>query len=69
MKFVLIMMICSQTLQICTPPKEISGYDNWFECSSAGYLKAYEFNQISGMNRVNDEKIIVNFQCKELQSS
>jgi len=65
MKFVLIMMVCSQTLQICTPPQEIDYYKNWYECSSDGYLKAYELNQIIGKDRVEKERTIINFQCKK----
>jgi len=68
MKFVLIMMLCSQTLQTCTPPKEVNFYPNWFECSSDGYLKAYELNQIIGKERVEKEQTIINFQCKKINN-
>ena len=64
MKFVLIMMVCSQTLKICTPTQEVDLYDTWFNCSSDGYLKAYELNQIIGKERVEKEQTIINFQCK-----
>ena len=68
MKFVLIMMVCSQTLQTCTPPKEVNFYPNWFECSSDGYLKAFELNQIIGKERVEKEQTIINFQCKKINN-
>jgi len=69
MKFILIMTICSSTLQICTPEKPMDAYKNWFECSSAGYLKAYELNKIIGIETINNEKTIINFKCQEIKSS
>jgi len=68
MKFVLIMMVCSQTLQICTQPQEVNYHDTWFKCSSDGYLKAYELNQIIGKERVEKEQTIINFQCKKINN-
>ena len=62
------MMLCSQTLQTCTPPKEVNFYPNWFECSSDGYLKAFELNQIIGKERVEKEQTIINFQCKKINN-
>ena len=62
------MMVCSQTLQTCTPPKEVNFYPNWFECSSDGYLKAFELNQIIGKERVEKEQTIINFQCKKINN-
>jgi len=44
-------------------------YKNWFECSSAGYQKAYELNKIIGIETINNEKTIINFMCKEIKSS
>jgi hypothetical protein len=52
MKFLLIMVMCSSVLEVCTPEIKMDYYDNWFDCSSAGYLAAFEFNQNLGRNRV-----------------
>mgnify|MGYP001185417051 CR=1 FL=1 len=68
MKFVLIMMVCSQTLQICTKPQEVDFYNNYFNCSSSGYLKAYELNQVIGEDRVKKELTIINFECKKINN-
>jgi hypothetical protein len=64
MKFLLVIMICSSTAQVCTPPKETNVYSTWFECASNGYMEAYRLNQIMGKNVVNKEKTIINFQCR-----
>lgn len=47
----------------------MNAYKNWFECSSAGYQKAYELNKIIGIKTINNEKTIINFMCKEIKSS
>ena len=64
MKFILVIMICSSTMQVCTPPKETNVYSTWFECASNGYMEAYKLNKIIGNDVVNKQKTIINFQCR-----
>ena len=64
MKFLLVMVMCSSVLEVCTPQIQMDYYDNWFDCSSAGYLAAFEFNQNLGRNKVEIEKVLVNFKCE-----
>jgi len=68
MKYLLIMVMCSSSFQVCSPPVQLEYYNTWFDCSSSGYLKANEFNQKLGQQRVEQEKIIINFQCKMVGS-
>lgn len=64
MKYLLIMVMCSSAFQVCSPPVQLEYYNTWFDCSSSGYLKSHEFNQKLGQQRVEQEKIIINFECK-----
>ena len=66
MKFMLVVTICSAVMQICTQPTVIDYHDDWYHCSTAGYEKAKELNQIIGKQSVNYEQTIINFQCKEV---
>ena len=68
MKFLLVIMICSSNMQVCTPPKETNVYPTWFECASNGYMEAYRLNQIMGSDIVNNEKSYINFKCKAVDS-
>jgi len=64
MKFLLVVVMCSSVMQVCTPEMRLDYYDSWFDCSSAGYLAAFDFNQNLGKSRVDAEKVLVNFKCE-----
>jgi len=68
MKFLLVITICSSSLGICINPQSMGQFDSWYECSNQGYSLAYDFNKSMGKDRVNEEKTIVNFSCKEFDS-
>jgi hypothetical protein len=68
MKFILVITICSSSLGICTNPQPMGQFDSWYKCSNQGYSIAKDFNLSMGKDRVNKEKTIVNFSCKEFDS-
>tara|TARA_R100001198_G_C5106545_1_gene136150 strand:- start:133 stop:342 length:210 start_codon:yes stop_codon:yes gene_type:complete len=68
MKFILVIIICSSSLGICTNPQTMGQFDNWYECSNQGYSIAKDFNLSMGKDRVNKEKTIINFSCQEFDT-
>ena len=65
MKFTLIMTICSQIYATCLPPLEQDYlYESHLECATIGYLGSFDtFNKL-GSDRVNNDRIVVNFKCR-----
>ena len=70
MKFMLVLQICSSIYQQCSEPMPNNiPYDSYYDCSTAGYLKALTINQSLGLEEVNKGKIMVNFKCEESATS
>ena len=62
MKFTLIMTICSQIYATCLPPLEQDYlYETHFDCATIGYLRSFDTLNKLGSERVNNERIVVNF--------
>ena len=65
MKFTLIITICSQMYATCLPPLEQDYlYDSHFDCATVGYLRSFDALNKLGADRVNNERIVVNFKCR-----
>ena len=75
MKFVLILYMCSMITGQC-PSSSISGYqfDNYYSCVDAGYAVAQQtFRNLPAiedysLDHINKNKIVIKFECKEVNS-
>jgi hypothetical protein len=68
MKFLLVLQICSFISQQCTQPVEIGRYKDHFDCATAGFINAMGAIREIGVEEVNQNKLLVNFYCKEQES-
>ena len=73
MKYILILYMCSMNTGQC-PNSTISGYQfsSHYDCVNAGYALAQStFRNLKeieewDVNHINENKIVVKFECKEL---
>ena len=64
MKFILVMTLCSATFQTCLPPNSSQTvYDSYYDCATAGYINSLGVLQQLDIENVNDNKIVINFEC------
>lgn len=76
MKYLLILYMCSMNTGQC-PNSTISGYqfNSHYDCINAGYAIAQKtYRNLKELeewdtNYINDNKIVVKFECKELSSN
>ncbi len=69
MKFFLIIQICSATLNQCQIPYSPNMvFDQYYDCARTGYDIAKGTTNRLGDKFVNDNKIVINFSCKEFES-
>jgi len=74
MKYLLILYMCSMTTGEC-PNSTVSGYQftSHFDCVNAGYAIAQKtYKNLSELeewdiDHINENKIVVRFECKELK--
>lgn len=70
MKFLLVLHLCSVVTATCPNmmhPKKI--YNSWDECAIAGYeLSLATFTKLN-KNEVNQHKLAIKFECKEMAST
>ena len=70
MKFMLILKVCSAVHMNCLPPIHDSFvFNSWSECASAGYLRSIQTNNSIDSGMVNRNKIVINFECVEVEES
>ena len=70
MKYVLVLKICSLLHLNCLP--EIHDnfiFNSWSECASAGYLRSIKIINSIDSSIVNENKMVVNFQCVQTEES
>ena len=75
MKFLLVLHLCSVVTGTCME-SSIPGltYGSHYDCALGGYKMAYKTFQVLkdddyyGLDRINDEKIAIKFECKELDT-
>jgi len=54
----------------CLPPIQDSFvFNSWSECASAGYLRAIKTNNSIEYGMVDRNKIVINFECVEVEES
>ena len=76
MKFILILHLCSVVTGKCME-SSIPGltYTSHYDCALGGYKMAYKTFQVLkdddyyGLDRINDEKIAIKFECKEIDTN
>ena len=70
MKFMLILKVCSAVHMDCLPSMNDSFvFNSWSECASAGYLRAIKTNNSIENGIVDRNKIVINFECVEVEES
>ena len=70
MKFMLILKVCSALHMNCLPTMNDSFvFNSWSECVSAGYLRSIKIINNIDSSIVNENKMIVNFQCVQTEES
>jgi len=70
MKFLLILHLCSVVAQTCPDmmyPRQI--YNTWSDCANAGYELAQETFDKLDKNLVNQRKLAIKFECREISST
>ena len=70
MKFMLILKVCSAIHMNCLPSMNDSFvFNSWSECASAGYLRSIKIINSIDSSIVNENKMVVNFQCVQTEES
>ena len=70
MKFILILKVCSVVHLNCLPPIHDSFvFNSWSECASAGYLRSIQTNNNIDSGVIDKNKIVINFECVEVEES
>jgi hypothetical protein len=64
MKFILTLILCSQTQQICMPPYQWTDlFNSQYDCLMFGYEESKNKMQEIGREEVNKHSIYVKFYC------
>jgi len=71
MKYMLILYLCSfAELPIkCDNSSIIQTYPTWKECALAGYNHAFLTMQNLHLEDIEDEKLAIKFECKEMPNA
>ena len=70
MKFMLILKVCSAVHMDCLPSMNDSFvFNSWSECASAGYLRSIKITNDIESSIVNNNKIVINFNCVQTEES
>jgi len=70
MKFMLILKVCSAVHMNCLPSMNDSFvFNSWSECASAGYLRSIKIINSMESSIVNNNKIVINFNCVQTEES
>lgn len=76
MKFILVLYLCSMLNGKCIEP-QIPGYqfESHYDCALAGYalsqqsLKMLSEDEYYGLERINEERLAIRFECRELNKA
>ena len=69
MKYIIILYLCSFTnvVPVCLPGKILAiEFDNYNLCILEGYRQSYAHLKDLDQDRINEEKMAIKFQCKEI---
>ena len=66
----LILKVCSAIHMNCLPAMNDSFvFNSWSECASAGYLRSIKIINSMESSIVNNNKIVINFNCVQTEES
>ena len=66
MKYILVMIICSQIESTCYPPIALKKtFNSSYDCLQEGYMESKILLKELGKQQVNKNKIIIKFTCQE----
>ena len=71
MKYVIILYLCSfvNVQSTCYTEKYLAlEFDNYNSCILEGYKQSFAHLKAINQDRVNDEKLAIRFQCKEIKT-
>ena len=76
MKFILVLYLCSMLNGKCIEP-QIPGYqfESHYDCALAGYamsqqsLKMLSTDEYYGIERINQERLAIRFECRQLEGA
>ena len=64
MKFILALILCSQTQQICMPPHQWPElFDSQYDCLMFGYKESEKKMKEIGRKEVNEHNMFIRFTC------
>ena len=66
MKYILVMIICSQVQSTCYPPAVLNKeFNTSYDCLQEGYMESQILLKELGAQQVNKNKLIIKFTCQE----
>ena len=65
-KFVLILHLCSGITGVCFDNHYIGELPDHYTCVKAGYIQAYKSCETLDKEEINQQKLAIRFECKEL---
>ena len=65
-KFILILHLCSSLTGECFDNQTLSQHDDHYSCVMNGYAQAYTSLQTLDITDINERKLAIRFECKEL---
>ncbi len=65
-KFILILHLCSSLTGECFENQTLSEHDDHYSCVMNGYAQAYTSLQTLDITDINERKLAIRFECKEL---
>ena len=69
MKYLLIMILCSNVSGTCLPGYEWPvQYDNLYECLQTGYKESLRKHQDIGEKEINEHGMYIKFNCREINT-
>jgi len=67
MKFILILYVCSMTSGQCPGSSYLPyEFNSHLECALAGYQESYKALEELNPTAVNEEKLVIKFECRQL---
>jgi len=66
-KFILILHLCSSLTGKCLETQTVAQHDDYYSCVKNGYVRAYTSLDTLDKEVVNQQKLAIRFECKELK--
>ena len=66
-KFVLILHLCSTLSGECLDSQYVGELPDHYTCVKAGYVEAYKSFETLDKEEINEQKLAIRFECKEIK--